>query len=104
MSVKSIVSNDCTRAQSAMQLRVEHGMSKVMLAAILLATFPGCIVLSRNPPYPSDWAPLSSERIEGCPSISGTFQNVGVMHIESGKSCDKHQETQSSSDGIAARP
>lgn len=59
-----------------------------LLAALgLPALLAGCMVLSSNPGYPSEWAPPSAQRLDGCPLIAGRYVNDGQMHVTSGAAC-----------------
>ncbi len=47
----------------------------------------GCMVLTSNPDYPSEWAPHAAARVDGCPRIAGRYLNDGELHVTSGATC-----------------
>lgn len=60
-------------------------------ASLLTAMLGGCVVLSRNPDFPPEWAPRSSDRIGGCPRLAGRYVNEGELYVTSAAGCIPRQ-------------
>lgn len=60
---------------------------RVGATLVPLPLLVGCVVLSSNPDYPSEWAPHAAARVDGCPQVAGRYLNEGEMHVTSGATC-----------------
>jgi hypothetical protein len=65
---------------------------RALVVSALGVPLAGCIVMSRNPEFPPEWAPTSTARIGSCPLIAGRYFNDGELYVTSAASCIPRQE------------
>lgn len=60
---------------------------RIMATALLASLLGGCMVVSRNPEFPPEWGPVSTERVGSCPRIAGRYLGEGELYLTSATSC-----------------
>ena len=76
------------RAMMPFPVRIALRVTATLGLSALLA---GCMVMSRNPEFPAEWAPASTARIGGCPLIAGRYLDDGELYVASAASCIPQQ-------------